>query len=80
MQSSEDKIIQFHIARLKDKNSEVLLKTITELERYAEKAKAALPLLEMLYKTSEDESVKNAAKQAGRNIYFAVKGQEEAES
>jgi DUF1009 family protein len=78
MQSSEDKVIQFHIARLKDKNPDVLTKTIQELERFGAKADAALPILEELFRTSDDVGVKKAAQQAGRSIYLAVKGQEEA--
>ena len=77
MASSEEKVIQYHISRLKDKNPEVLLKTIKALVEYGEKAKDALPLLEELFKNSGDPDVKKAAQQAGRVIFLKVKEAEE---
>lgn len=80
MKTSEDKIIQFLIARLKDKNPDVLVKTISDLEAYGAKAKAALPILEALVKNSGDVNVRKVAQTAGRTIYIAIKGLEEADT
>jgi hypothetical protein len=73
MPSSEDKMIDFHISRLKDKQVDVLLRTIEELERLGAKASRALPALEQLFKTSPDPNVKAAAKRAGYNIFMKSK-------
>ncbi len=70
MASSQDKVIRFHISRLKDKNSDVLLKTIEQLLTFGADAEEALPLLEELFKTNEDIEVRKAAQDAGRFIYL----------
>jgi hypothetical protein len=69
MASSQDKVISFHISRLKDKNTDVLLKTIEQLITFGADAKDALPLLEELYKSNEDPDVQKAAQHAGLYIY-----------
>jgi hypothetical protein len=75
MASSQDKVISFHISRLKDKRSDVLLKTIEQLVTFGADAQDALPLLEDLFKTSEDIDVRKAAQDAGRSIYLQVQEQ-----
>jgi hypothetical protein len=71
--TSEEKMIEFHISRLKDKQPDVLLRTIQELVNFGAKAERALPALEALYKSSPDPNVKEAAHRAGRTIFFATK-------
>jgi hypothetical protein len=73
MVSSEDKMINFHISRLKDKQVDVLLRTIEALEKFGDKAERALPALEDLYKSATDPEVKAAAQRAGRTIFLKVK-------
>ncbi len=73
MPSSEDKVIQFYISRLKDKDVAVLLKTISALVEFGAKAKDALPVLEEVFKNHKDVEVKKAAQEAGRRIYMLVK-------
>ncbi len=73
MASSEDKMIDFHISRLKDRQAEVLLRTIEELLKFGAKAERALPALEAVYKSATDPNVKEAAHRAGRTIFFATK-------
>ena len=75
MASSQDKVISFHISRLKDKSSDVLLKTIEQLVTFGADAKDALPLLEELFKTNEDVEVRKAAQDAGRSIYLQIQAQ-----
>lgn len=74
--SSEDKVIQFHISRLRDKNPEVLLKTIQELVQFGAKAKPALPALRELFLSSDNLDVKKAAQQAGRVIFAQSQAQD----
>lgn len=66
--SSKEKVIQYHISRLKDKNPEVLVKTIQELAQFGKDAADALPLLESIFWTSQEPSVKKAAQHAARVI------------
>ncbi len=75
--SSQDKVIQFHISRLKDKNQEVLLRTIKELVQLGARAEPALAGLEELFRTAPDPEVKQAAQQAGRIIFTAVQAEED---
>lgn len=75
--SSKEKVIQYHISRLKDKNPEVLVKTIQELAQFGKDAADALPLLESLFWTSEDVGVKKAAQLAGRTILQQIGGNRE---
>jgi hypothetical protein len=73
MATSEEKMIEFHISRLKDKQPDVLLRTIQELVNFGAKAERALPALEALYKSNADANVREAAHKAGRTIFFAIK-------
>lgn len=75
--SSKEKIIQYHISRLKDKNPEVLVKTIQELAQFGKDAADALPLLESIFWTSQESSVKKAAQSAARVILEQQKNNQE---
>lgn len=68
-----DKIVQFHISRLNDRNPDVQLKTIRELELLGEQAESAMPALQQLFKSTENEEVKKAAQRAGLTIYTKSK-------
>jgi len=80
MASSLDKIIEFHISRLKDKNPEVRLRAIEELLALKAKAAPALDALRECYETSEEPEVKTAAQKAGYEIFVAVKVEESGNS
>lgn len=73
MVSSQQKVVQFHISRLKDKSADVVLRTIEELVKFGADAKDALPVLEQVYRTNEDPTVKKAAQLAGIEIYNKTK-------
>lgn len=73
MPSSLEKVLAFHISRLKDKRPDVRLKSITELQAMGADAQPALAALEECFKESEEEDVKKAAQQAGFDIFMAVK-------
>lgn len=75
--SQIEKIVQFHINRLKDKSVEVQLKSIQELQLLGAQAEAAMPALRELFETSENAEVKRAAQQAGITIYTKSKEAEE---
>ncbi len=64
---SPKRIIEYHIARLQDKNSEVRLKAIKELELL--QAVEALEALKEVYQNDPDRDVRQAAQQAGRSIF-----------
>jgi HEAT repeat protein len=61
------KLVAYHIARLKDKNAEVRLKSIQELAQLADTD--ALPALEEVYKHDSDANVRRAAQLAGKTIF-----------
>lgn len=77
--SQIEKIVQFHISRLKDRSVEVQLNTIRELELLGAQAEAALPALKELFETTEDENVQRAAQRAGYTIFQKVKEQRQQE-
>lgn len=71
--SQIDKIVQFHINRLKDRSTDVKLNTIRELELLGAQAEAAMPALRELFEVSDDVEVKRAAQRAGLAIFNAVR-------
>lgn len=73
--SAVERMIAFHVERLKDKNPAVRLKSIEELTLL--EAVSALEALETVFRTDPDETVRQAAKKAGRIIYFKSKGIED---
>jgi HEAT repeat protein len=62
------KIVDYHIARLQDKNAEVRLKSIQELRDLGDLH--ALVPLESVFRTDPDPAVRKAAQEAGRAIYL----------
>jgi hypothetical protein len=73
--SAVDRVIAFHLERLKDKNPAVRLKSIEELTLL--EATGALGALENVFRNDPDETVRLAAKKAGRTLYFKLKEQED---
>lgn len=73
MATSQEKVIAFHISRLKDKRSDVRLGAIGELEALGAAAAPALDALKQCFEDSTEPEVKNAAQQAGYKIYLATK-------
>jgi hypothetical protein len=73
--SAVDRVIAFHLERLKDKNPAVRLKSIEELTLL--EATGALDALENVFRNDPDETVRLAAKKAGRTLYFKLKEQED---
>ena len=73
--SAVERMIAFHLERLKDKNPSVRLKSIEELTLL--EATGALEALENVFRNDPDESVRLAAKKAGRTLYFKLKEQED---
>ncbi len=65
--SPTKRIIEYHIARLQDKNAEVRLQAIQELELL--QAVEALEALRAVYLNDSDTEVRQAAQQAGRSIF-----------
>lgn len=65
--SAEEKLIAYHIARLKDKNPQVRLNAIQELDLL--EAVAAYGPLEALYHTDPDAQVRKAAQRLGLKLY-----------
>lgn len=72
--SSTDRMITYHLSRLKDKNPQVRIKSIQELALL--KATSALATLEELYRSDEDQQVRKAAQEAGKALYVIQKMQE----
>lgn len=62
-----ERLIEYHLERLKDKNRDTRLDAIRELILL--EAEAALKALEDLYQTDEDEEVRKAAQKGGREIF-----------
>jgi len=65
--SALERIIAYHLGRLKDKNPEVRIKSIEELALLG--ATSALPHLEELYKSDDNPDVRKAARQAGLTLF-----------
>lgn len=69
-----NRVVAYHIARLKDKNPEVRINSARELGLIGDPE--ALPALEDLFRMETDPLVRKAAQDAGLAIY---KKQKEAE-
>ena len=61
------KIVEYHISRLSNKDSAVRLKAIQELELLCDDD--AMAALQEIYENDPDDTVRLAAKQAGREIF-----------
>jgi HEAT repeat protein len=68
-----DKLVAYHINRLKDRNPEVRLKTIHELTLIGDQT--ALEALEALYNNERDPVVRKAAQEAGRTLFLRLRSQ-----
>jgi HEAT repeat protein len=73
--SSVKRVVAYHIARLRDKNPEVRLKAIRELELLAD-ADALEPLRELFRQDSSAE-IRRAAQEAGRVIFLKNSNQDQ---
>lgn len=61
------RLVEYHIARLQDKNPAVRLKSINELALLADSD--ALDALRRVYENDTDPEVRKAAQEAGRAIF-----------
>lgn len=66
-------LVDYHISRLKDKNAEIRLKSINELRLLCDPA--ALEPLEEVYRSDDEQHVRKAAQEAGREIFAKTKRQ-----
>ncbi|MFZ4826858.1 MAG: HEAT repeat domain-containing protein [Phototrophicaceae bacterium] len=64
------KLINYHLSRLKNKSPEVRLSAIQELEVIGNHE--VLATLEQVYRTDADESVRDAAQTAGRKLFVRL--------
>ncbi len=71
--STNERLIAYHLSRLKDKNPEVRLNSIAELVLL--QATDALDALEALYYHDPDERVRQEAQRAGRALFLLKKQQ-----
>ncbi len=69
---SSKKVVEYHIARLKDKRASVRLDAIHQLELLG--ASEALEVLRQVFHEDDDKEVRRAAQEAGRNIFRKVNG------
>ena len=74
--ATEQRLIAYHVARLKDKNPQVRLASIEELLLL--EATDALSALEELFRTDTDIEVRKAAQEAGK-VLFRKKQEQEKE-
>lgn len=65
--SVNKKLLAYHMGRLKDKNPEVRLKSIQELEQLGDPE--ALNVLREVFENDADVEVRKAAQEAGRVIF-----------
>ncbi len=68
MSSPIKRLVQYHIKRLEDKNPDVRIKAIKELELIADAD--ALSVLREVFENDSNVEVRKAAQQAGRNIFL----------
>lgn len=68
MSSSVKKVVDYHIKRLVDKDPQVRLKSIKELELLGHPD--ALEPLRDLFQNENNAEVRKAAQEAGRSIYL----------
>jgi HEAT repeat protein len=66
-----NRVVDYHIGRLKDKNPEVRLKSINELKLLGDPA--ALEPLEEVYHSDPEPEVRKAAQAAGLAIFLKQK-------
>ena len=64
-------LVEYHIARLQDKNAEIRLKSINELRLLGNPD--AMESLEQIFRTDPEPEVRKAAQEAGRELYLKSK-------
>ena len=67
MSSNLQRLLDYHVGRLKDKNRDVRLRAIKELELLNHTG--ALDPLRSIYENDRDAEVRKAAQEAGRAIF-----------
>lgn len=67
------RIVDFLIARLRDKNAEVRLKAIGELALLPDRD--GLEALQSVFENDVDQQVRKAAQEAGRKVFLLLKQQ-----
>lgn len=72
------KLVEYHVARLKDKNPTVRLEAIQELELLSDIE--SLEVLQEIFQNDTDENVRRAAQKAGRAIFMNNRTKNESES
>lgn len=68
---SKDRMVEYHIARLKDKRASIRLDSIKQLVLL--QATEALEVLKEIFENDPDADVRKAAQQAGREIFLKSK-------
>ena len=66
--STKKRLVEYHCARLKDKNPDVRLKSIRELELLCDTD--ALDALHEVFQHDDNYDVRRAAQTAGRSIFL----------
>jgi len=75
MASSQEKVVQYYIARLKDKRPDVRREAISGLEALGAEAESALDALREVYEKDAEVEIRQAAQKAGLTIFMAFKKQ-----
>lgn len=70
---ADKRLLDYHIARLQDKNPNVRLKSIQELQLIGDGG--ALEALQQLFENDPDPEVRRAARDAGRAIFVRQQAQ-----
>lgn len=65
-----ERLIRYHLSRLKDKNPQVRVQSIQELALL--EATEAYDTLEAIYRSDPDPDVRRAAQQAGRVLFLKM--------
>jgi len=68
--SATERMIAYHLSRLKDKNPQVRIKSIEELALL--EATEAFSTMEEIFRTDPDEEVRKAAQKAGRALFQII--------
>lgn len=68
-------IVEYHIARLKDKNPQARIKSINELVLIGDAS--ALEALREVFENDADEDVRKSAQSAGRELFKKIRAQSE---
>ncbi|MCS6834691.1 MAG: HEAT repeat domain-containing protein [Anaerolineae bacterium] len=70
---ARQRLVEYHLGRLKDKRAEVRIEAINELLQLD--AVEALDTLQELYRNDPDAEVKKAAQSAGRTLFLKSRQQ-----